>query len=176
MLNSSTAPAAGTWSAVHKIDGSNSINDLSCPSPTLCVAVDSNGNAMTSTSPATGAWSSPQKIDETNFLNRVSCPATTLCVAVDSKGNAIVSADPTGGHMLVMAEWARSILTFQAGAAHLLDKVPWIYKVHIVFGMTLFLVTPFTRLVHIFSAPIWYLARPGYQIVRRNRNLGRGAV
>ena len=85
-------------------------------------------------------------------------------------------ADPTGGHMLVMAEWARSILTFQAGAAHLLDEVPWIYKVHILFGMTLFLLTPFTRLVHIFSAPFWYLARPGYQIVRRNRNLGRGAV
>jgi nitrate reductase gamma subunit len=85
-------------------------------------------------------------------------------------------ADPSGGHMLVMAEWARNILSFQAGAAHLLEDVPWIYKIHIVFGMTLFLLTPFTRLVHIFSAPIWYLARPGYQIVRRNVNLGRGAV
>ena len=85
-------------------------------------------------------------------------------------------ADPSGGHMLVMAEWARNILTFQAGAAHLLEDVPWIYKIHIVFGMTLFLLTPFTRLVHIFSAPIWYLGRPGYQIVRRNVNLGRGAV
>jgi nitrate reductase gamma subunit len=85
-------------------------------------------------------------------------------------------ADLSGGHMLVMAEWARSILTFQAGAAHLLEDVPWIYKIHILFGMTLFLLTPFTRLVHIFSAPIWYLGRPGYQIVRRNRNLGRGAV
>jgi nitrate reductase gamma subunit len=78
-------------------------------------------------------------------------------------------ADPSGGHMLVMAEWSRSILLFQPGAAHLLDPVPWIYKIHIVFGMTLFLLTPFTRLVHIFSAPIWYLGRPGYQIVRRNR-------
>jgi nitrate reductase gamma subunit len=85
-------------------------------------------------------------------------------------------ADPSGGHMLVMAEWSRSILLFQPGAAHLIDHVPWIYKIHIVFGMTLFLLTPFTRLVHIFSAPIWYLGRPGYQIVRRNRNLGRGAV
>jgi nitrate reductase gamma subunit len=84
--------------------------------------------------------------------------------------------DPDGSNMLVMAEWARSILLFQAGAAHLLYTVPWIYKIHIVFGMTLFLLTPFTRLVHIFSAPIWYLARPGYQIVRSNRNLGRGAV
>jgi nitrate reductase gamma subunit len=31
--------------------------------------------------------------------------------------------------------------------------------------MTLFLVTPFTRLVHIFSAPVWYLFR-SWQIVR----------
>jgi nitrate reductase gamma subunit len=35
--------------------------------------------------------------------------------------------------------------------------------------LTLFLITPFTRLVHIWSAPIWYLLRPGYQIVRTRR-------
>ncbi len=85
-------------------------------------------------------------------------------------------ADADGTHMLVMAEWSRSIMLFKAGAAHLLDHVPWIYKIHIVFGMTLFLLTPFTRLVHIFSAPIWYLGRTGYQIVRRNVYMGRGAV
>ena len=39
--------------------------------------------------------------------------------------------------------------------------------------LVLFFLTPFTRLVHIFSAPIWYLGRPGYQVVRRNRNLGQ---
>jgi nitrate reductase gamma subunit len=32
--------------------------------------------------------------------------------------------------------------------------------------MTIFLVFPFTRLVHIWSAPIWYLGRRGYQVVR----------
>jgi nitrate reductase gamma subunit len=35
-----------------------------------------------------------------------------------------------------------------------------------VLGMTLFLVFPFTRLVHIWSAPVWYLGRRGYQVVR----------
>ena len=39
-------------------------------------------------------------------------------------------------------------------------------------GLTLFLITPFTRLVHIWSAPVWFLLRPGYQIVR-SRRLGR---
>jgi nitrate reductase gamma subunit len=32
--------------------------------------------------------------------------------------------------------------------------------------MTLFLLFPFTRLVHMWSAPIWYLGRRGYQVVR----------
>ena len=43
-------------------------------------------------------------------------------------------------------------------------------------GMTIFLVFPFTRLVHIWSAPIWYFGRPGYQIVRTRRSLGHGAA
>jgi nitrate reductase gamma subunit len=54
--------------------------------------------------------------------------------------------------------------------------VPWIYKIHIAAGMTLFLLTPFTRLVHVWSAPIWYLFRPGYQIVRRNVNLSKEGI
>ncbi|MCC7252054.1 respiratory nitrate reductase subunit gamma, partial [Hyphomicrobium sp.] len=33
-------------------------------------------------------------------------------------------------------------------------------------GMTIFLVFPFTRLVHVWSAPVWYLGRRGYQVVR----------
>ena len=78
--------------------------------------------------------------------------------------------------MLVMAAWARSIFLFQPEAAALLDSVPWIYKVHLIAGMTLFLITPFTRLVHIFSAPVWFLGRPGWQIVRRHRNISKQGV
>jgi nitrate reductase gamma subunit len=36
--------------------------------------------------------------------------------------------------------------------------------------MTIFLVFPFTRLVHVWSAPVWYLGRRGYQVVRTTRN------
>jgi nitrate reductase gamma subunit len=50
--------------------------------------------------------------------------------------------------------------------------VALVYKLHIILGLTLFLITPFTRLVHIWSAPIWFLLRPGYQIVR-SRSLKR---
>ena len=50
-------------------------------------------------------------------------------------------------------------------AANILDVHP-IFKAHLMLGMTIFLVFPFTRLVHIWSAPVWYLGRRGYQVVR----------
>ena len=37
----------------------------------------------------------------------------------------------------------------------------------IFLGLTIFLVFPFTRLVHVWSVPVQYLVRSGYQIVRK---------
>ncbi len=71
-----------------------------------------------------------------------------------------------GGNMLLLAEWAQRIVTFRPGAAELLANVGWIFKLHLVFGMTLFLVFPFSRLVHVWSVPLGYAGRP-FQIVRR---------
>jgi nitrate reductase gamma subunit len=48
-----------------------------------------------------------------------------------------------------------------------------IFKAHLFLGMTIFLVFPFTRLVHVWSAPVWYLGRRGYQIVRSSRPAAR---
>lgn len=72
-----------------------------------------------------------------------------------------------GATMLVLAEWAQRIITFRGGAADLLADVSWIFKLHILGGLTIFLLFPFSRLVHIWSAPVWYLGRKGYQIVRQ---------
>jgi nitrate reductase gamma subunit len=91
-------------------------------------------------------------------------------------GIPVSLANVDGTYMLLMAEWARSILLFRPGSAALLAEVPWIYKIHIAAGMTLFLLTPFTRLVHVWSAPIWYLFRPGYQIVRKQAHLSREGI
>lgn len=71
-----------------------------------------------------------------------------------------------GGVMLQLADWAQSIVYFRGGAAEHLAEVGLIYKLHILVGLTLILVFPFTRLVHIWSAPLGYLGRR-YQIVRR---------
>jgi nitrate reductase gamma subunit len=70
-----------------------------------------------------------------------------------------------GQAMLALSAWAQGVVTFQAGVADHIRGLDWPYHVHLVLGMTLFLVTPFTRLVHIFSAPVWYLFR-SWQIVR----------
>lgn len=80
-----------------------------------------------------------------------------------------------GSEMVLFMGWANGIITFDRGAADLLVDVALVYKLHIVLGLTLFLITPFTRLVHIFSAPVWYLLRPGYQIVR-SRRAGKRAI
>ena len=71
-----------------------------------------------------------------------------------------------GSEMLVLAEWAQRIVTLRGGAADLIAGVSPIFKLHIVLGMTIFLIFPFSRLVHIWSAPVGYLGRP-YQVVRR---------
>lgn len=71
-----------------------------------------------------------------------------------------------GSNMLLLAEWAQRIVTFRGGAAEQVAHVSWVFKLHLVLGMTLFLIFPFSRLVHIWSAPLGYLTRP-YQVVRQ---------
>lgn len=71
-----------------------------------------------------------------------------------------------GSMMLMMTEWAQRIVTFRGGAAQALAGAHWYYKLHIFIGVTIFLVFPFTRLVHIWSVPYAYIAR-SYQVVRR---------
>ena len=73
-----------------------------------------------------------------------------------------------GGVMVMLAEWAQHIVTFRAGAADYVEGVHWVYKAHIFLGLTLVLIAPFTRLVHVWSVPISYLWRP-YQVVRRRQ-------
>lgn len=71
------------------------------------------------------------------------------------------------GVMIALAEWAQSVVTFRADPS-LLKDVDLIFKIHLFFGMTLFLLFPFSRLVHIWSVPLGYLGR-AYQIVRTKR-------
>ncbi len=81
-----------------------------------------------------------------------------------------VSLDHLDGHEMVkFMSWARGIFTFQADASSYVMDVHPIFKAHLFLGLTIFLVFPFTRLVHMFSAPVRYIWRSGYQIVRSKK-------
>lgn len=72
-----------------------------------------------------------------------------------------------GATMLIFSNWAQGIFTLQgAAAAAAVAEVHWIYKLHILLGLTLFVVFPFTRLVHALSVPVEYFGRR-YQVVRK---------
>jgi nitrate reductase gamma subunit len=85
-----------------------------------------------------------------------------------------VSLGHLDGHEMVkFMTWAQGILTLRPGVSALILDVSPVFKLHLFLGMTIFLVFPFTRLVHIWSAPVWYLGRRGYQVVRSTRPYGR---
>ncbi|MHB8262576.1 MAG: IPT/TIG domain-containing protein [Acidimicrobiales bacterium] len=81
------------WSTV------NSFSDISCPSASLCVAVDTAGHLVTSTDPNGGpsAWQVSNLTQAGLDLTGISCPSASLCVAVDANSDIITSTDPVGG-------------------------------------------------------------------------------
>ena len=81
-------------------------------------------------------------------------------------------AHSDGSVMLKLSAWAQGVLLLQPGGAELLKDLEWHYLVHLVLGMTIFLLFPFSRLVHIWSAPVGYLGRKGYQVVRARGRAG----
>lgn len=76
-----------------------------------------------------------------------------------------------GLEMVKFMSWAQGIFTFNPQAASYIVDAALVFKLHLFLGLTIFLLFPFTRLVHMLSAPVRYLWRPGYQVVRqRNRS------
>ena len=75
-----------------------------------------------------------------------------------------------GGMMMKLAEWAQRIVTFRSGAPELLVEASWVFKAHMFLGMSIFVIFPFTRLVHVWSGfgTLAYVVRP-YQVVRSRR-------
>lgn len=79
-----------------------------------------------------------------------------------------VSASHTDGHVMVqLMSWAQHVVTFRQDAAGFLVDVPLVFKLHLFMGMSLFLIFPFTRLVHVWSGfgAAGYLRR-AWQLVR----------
>ncbi len=99
----STAPTAGAsaWTVGHVSLGENlngNLRGISCPTSTLCVAVDFSGGVWTTTNPALGpsSWV-PAKIPKAKSLFGISCTSEAFCVLVGSGGLIFTSTNPTGG-------------------------------------------------------------------------------
>ena len=76
-----------------------------------------------------------------------------------------------------LTSYVKGIVTLDGGAADLMTDVPLVYKMHILVGFSIFLISPFTRMVHIWSGvgALAYLFRP-YQIVRTPRTRAKDPV
>jgi nitrate reductase gamma subunit len=73
-----------------------------------------------------------------------------------------------GAMMVRFMNYVQGIVTLRPGEAEQIVAVPAIFKLHMFLGFTIFLIFPFTRLVHVWSMPLGYLARR-YQVVRTKR-------
>lgn len=96
-----------------------------------------------------------------------------LSCAILSGFFATVSTQVFGGahgydYRATISPWLRQLLIFNA-QPELMADVPWQFKVHVLAGFTLLAVWPFTRLVHVFSAPVGYVSRP--YVVYRSRDI-----
>ncbi|WP_213779562.1 respiratory nitrate reductase subunit gamma [Caballeronia sp. dw_276] len=79
-----------------------------------------------------------------------------------------MSSGHMDGHMMVqLMTWAQHVVTFRGDAASFVAQTPWLFRAHLFMGMTLFVIFPFTRLVHVWSgfASVTYLGR-AWQLVR----------
>jgi nitrate reductase gamma subunit len=71
-----------------------------------------------------------------------------------------------------ISPWMREAIIFRP-RPELMLEVPLLFQLHVITACLLFALWPFTRLVHVFSAPVGYLFRP--YIVYRSRDAQRGA-
>jgi nitrate reductase gamma subunit len=69
--------------------------------------------------------------------------------------------------MVLLMSWAQHVVTFRGDAASFIETAPLIFKLHLFMGMSLFVIFPFTRLVHVWSGfgAVGYLGR-AFQLVR----------
>ncbi len=77
---------------------------------------------------------------------------------------------PEANYRATVSVWFRSIWIFQPDGQAMADA-PLQFHVHVAIAMVLFAIWPFTRLVHAFSAPVWYLFRP-YVVYRSREQAG----
>lgn len=114
-------------------------------------------------------WTDPRIRRNSSFAD-IGILALLLAQLILGLGTIFVSLQHLDGHeMTTFMSWALGIFTFDPNAASYIANAALIFKLHLFLGLTIFLIFPFTRLVHMLSVPLRYLTRPGYQVVRSRR-------
>ncbi|MEI6984782.1 MAG: respiratory nitrate reductase subunit gamma [Rhodospirillaceae bacterium] len=106
-------------------------------------------------------------------LNSTSTDIAILWMLLAQGGLGMISVFYSLNHldgsvMVELMRWAQGIWSFDQHAASHLIGVAWVFKAHIVLGLCIILLFPFSRLVHVWSVPVWYMGR-SYQIVRKRQ-------
>ncbi len=119
-------------------------------------------------------WTDPRIAQTSSFADNAIL-AMLLGQLVLGICTVFVSLGHLDGHEMVkFMSWAQGIFVFDGAAASYITGVALVFKLHLILGLLIIMVFPFTRLVHIISgiaAPFRYLlTRPGYQIVRSRRS------
>ena len=118
-------------------------------------------------------WTDPRIAKNSSFWDNAIL-LMLIAQLVLGLGTIFVSLGHLDGHEMVkFMSWAQGIFTFDGAAASYIADVAIIFKLHLVLGLLIIAVFPFTRLVHIlsgFAAPFRCLfGRKGYQVVRSRR-------
>jgi len=103
----------------------------------------------------------------TNFKDKVVL-LWILATLLLGLGSIFTSFDHLDGETMVsLMRWAQHIVTFRGDAAAYILEAPLVFKLHLFMGMSLFVIFPFTRLVHVWSGfgALSYLGR-AFQLVR----------
>jgi nitrate reductase gamma subunit len=94
-----------------------------------------------------------------------------VLVAAIVAGLATTLLGAAGGeehnYRLTVSPWFRSLFTLNPDI-EAMSHAGLAFHLHVLIGMALFVIWPFTRLVHAFTAPLTYLVRP--YIVYRSRD------
>lgn len=108
------------------------------------------------------------KNDKTMYIFLVATLLTGSAATLSSAG--VIGEEHN--YRETVGPWVRSILTLNPNG-ELMMASPAAFRIHAIVGMSLFIIWPFTRLVHALSAPVGYLFRPS--IIYRTRD-GRGVA
>ena len=107
-----------------------------------------------------------KRIRKTSSAGDLITLVTLLFMLATGLASTFLNIDSKGfDYRTTIGPWFRNIFLFKPDAS-LMESVPLWFKIHIVVGYAVFIVWPFTRLVHVFSMPLKYLTR-SYVVYRK---------